>query len=438
MNDGIFRWSRCIIAGLLLASMVLFTAGFADLTSNSSLDLTFNKPNGYALWHTPDASQDQNLGMAVQKDGKIIVSGDTNDTKQNRIQAIRYLTNGSPDSSFGNSGQFTFTGERGKDVNAHGIVLDSNENILLTGEEHNGDDSDLLLLRCTPDGSPDSSFGDNGTVRYPGDGPGKSSGRGVVVQTDGKIVVCGEVTDSSQKKMAVLRYTPDGILDPDFGSQGIFTLGNMSDGDSYGLDTAMDSNGKILVTGAVSTGGSIGNGLIRLNRNGTIDTSFGNNGLAIMNGSEGGPDYGNHVTVTSDGKILVTGVETDSSGSFDIVLLRYTPDGALDTEFGVDGVARFGYSGKNYAWGQTGMPDGRIILAGTSLVNLLETPVLIAFTKDGNPDTSFGKNGMLSYETIGIGPLHAVQTDDEGKILACGYIVEDGIDLGLLLRMNPG
>ncbi|MFH0967235.1 MAG: hypothetical protein V1862_06090 [Methanobacteriota archaeon] len=420
--------------GLLLLVFISFSPISGDLTG--SLDITFNSPNGYALWHTANASQDRNLEMAIQQDGRILVGGYTNDTNQKDIQLLRYHPNGTPDLSFGQDGQMLFSGGAGRDDYAFGITLDPAENILVAGREHNGHDTDMILFRCKPDGTPDITFGDNGTVTYAGSGSGTDSGRGVVVQKDGGIVICGEVNSSSHKELTVLRYTPNGTPDKTFGNAGVFTLGTPGGKESYGFATALDPENRILVTGGIAVDGKEKIGLVRLQENGTLDTSFGTQGVAFWNGSETGPDYGNWVSITQEGKILVTGVETDSSGSFDIAVLRYNTDGTLDTAFGGDGVARFGKSGYDYAWGQTTMADGRIVIAGTSMVNGLASPVFIRFTPDGKPDPSFGTNGLTSFETIGIGPLYAVHVDNEGNLLASGYITEDGTDLGLLLRMD--
>lgn len=419
--------------GLLLLILI----SWYPISGDQTLDLSFNAPNGYALWHTGNASQDRNLEMAIQQDGKIIVGGYTNDSRQKDIQLLRYLPNGSPDLSFGQDGQVLFSGGSGKDDYAFGITLDADQNILVTGREHNGKDTDLLLLRCKSDGNPDTSFANNGTVIYAGKSSGTDSGRGVTVQQDGKIVVCGEVNSSSHKELAVLRYTPNGTPDKTFASDGVFMLKTQGGMDSYGFATTVDLENRILVTGGVAVNGTERIGLVRLQENGTIDSSFGAKGIASFNGTETGPDYGNQVSITQEGKILVTGVVTDSSGSFDIVVLKYNPDETPDTAFGDNGVARFGKSGYDYAWGQTSLPDGRIVIAGTSLVNGHACPVLIGFTQDGKSETIFGKNGLITFETIGIGPLYAVNSDADGKLLACGYITDEDTDLGLLLRMNP-
>lgn len=436
MNAEHSRWKSGFTIGLLLTVIFSFTVGVADQNSSSFLDMTFNSPNGYALWHTHNASQDRNLEMAIQQDGKILVGGYTNNTNQKDIQVLRYYPNGTLDSGFGKGGWLTYSGAAGKDDYAFGMALDAKNNILVSGREDNGNNADILLLRYTPDGIRDSSFGVNGTVTYRGSGNGTDSGRGLVIQKDGKIVVCGEVNVSSHKELAVLRYTPEGKLDPDFASSGVFTLSNMSGAESYGFAVALDQNEHILVTGSSHEDGTDGIVLVKLDENGLLDSSFGSGGTVVWNGQQGGPDYGNWVSITAEDNILVTGVETDTSGSYDIVLLQYHPDGTLDTTFGTDGAARFGYSGYQYAWGQTRMPDGRIIIAGASLVGTHVTPVLIGFTKDGKLDTSFGSNGVVSFETIGIGRLYAVHGDDKGGLVACGYITEGDTDLGLLLRMN--
>jgi uncharacterized delta-60 repeat protein len=418
--------------GFLLA---LIFISIHPISGVATLDYTFNQPNGYALWHTDNASQDRNLEMVLQKDGKILISGYTNVSGQKDIQLLRYLANGTPDPAFGQGGQILYSGGAGKDDYAFGLALDASENILVTGREHNGHDADLLLFRCKPDGSPDTNFGNNSTVRYSGSNSGTDSGRGVLVQPDGKIVVCGEVNTSSNKQLAVHRFTPNGSPDTEFGTDGIFLIGNAGGKESYGYATALDSMNRILVTGSVSVNGTDQIALVRLLANGTLDSSFGTSGIVLWNGAGIGPGYGNWVNITPSDQIVITGVDTDKSGSYDIVVLRYNQEGTLDPSFGDKGVTRLGESGYDYAWGQTSLPNGSIIVAGTTGVNGLESPALFKLTQEGTPDTTFDGDGVLTFETIGIGPLYSVIAD-KTNITASGYITEDRTDLGLLLRVN--
>ena len=420
---------------LVILSILAPGIAGAEQAISDRLDLSFNEPNGYALWQTPDASQDRSLEMAIQPDGKIVLGGYTNDTTSKNIQILRYLPNGTPDISFGVQGSVIHAGDAGKDEYAFGLTLDPEGKILIAGREHNGHDSDMLVLRGNPNGTPDISFGENGRVIYAGTGKGTDSARGIVLQKDGKIVVTGEMNMSTHKEMVVLRYNPDGTLDPDYGTSGVFSLNTRENKDSYGFGVALDEEERAIITGGASPDGKEGLAVVRVLGNGTLDKTFGIDGVAIYHGEKGGPDYGNWVSIQPDGKILVTGVETDATGSFDIVVLRYNPDGTADTTFGNAGVVRYQGTGYDYAWGQTYMNDGSILIAGTSNLNGLDTPVLIRYTADGTPDETFGEHGIVSYETIGIGPLYAVKKDAHGNILASGYITEDGTDISLLLKV---
>jgi uncharacterized delta-60 repeat protein len=424
-------------AGFILLLSILAT-GFtgAEQASSGVLNLSFNEPNGYALWHTPDASQDRSLEMAIQSDGKIILGGYTNNTKTKDILLLRYLPNGTPDPSFGVGGAVIYAGAAGKDDYGFGIIIDPEGKILVAGREHNGRNADMLILRCNPDGTPDTTFGENGTVRYAGPANGTDSARGVVFQKDGKIVITGEMNVSSHKELIAIRYNPDGTLDTDYGSSGIFTLNTTGKNDSYGFGIALDEEERAIITGGVPDGGKEGIGTIRLLPNGTLDRTFASNGIAAYHGKKGGPDYGNWISIQPDGKIVVTGVETAEDGLFDIIVLRYNSDGTPDSAFGTEGVAGYKNPGYDYAWGDTLMDDGSIVIAGTTTLNGLETPVLITFFKDGSPNESVGKNGVFSLETVGIGPLYAVKKDAYGDLLASGYITEDGTDISLLLKFK--
>jgi len=421
------RWS----SGLLLVILILWV----PVLGAQTLNFSFNTPNGYALWHTANASQDRNLNMAIQSDGKILVSGFTNISGQHDIRICRYFPDGTPDISFGRSGQVLFSGGTDKDDYALGITLDASENILVAGREYNGKDSNLILIRCKPDGTPDTTFGENGTVVHSTGGLGTDLRPDITIQQDGKIVLCGEV-NSSHKEMAVFRYNTNGTPDQSFATNGMVSLGNLNGSESNAYAITLDPEKRIIVTGTIEVNGTRQVGLVQLLDNGTLDQSFGTGGVVTWNGSESGPDYGNQVYITQEGKILVTGVETDSSGFFDIVLLKYNRDGSLDSEFGDNGVARFGRSGPDYAWSQATLPDESIIVAGTTLVNGYGCPALIKWTPDGVLDSSFGTNGLLTYETIGYGQFHAVDTDEQGNLFAAGYITENGIDLGLLIQEN--
>lgn len=377
--------------------------------------------------------------MEMQPDSGIVLAGTRNDSVQKDIQILKYLPDGKKDQSFGDHGTVIYAGAAGKDDYAFGVTHDAEGNILVAGREHNGHDPDILLLRYTADGKPDKTFGQNGVVRYSGPGNGTDSARGVVVEQDGRILITGEMNTSMHKEMVALRYYANGTQDDLYGTNGIFILNRSADKDSYGFAIALDDAENAVITGGTVVPGDKNSSIatVRLLPNGSPDPAFGTDGLALYQGQAGGPDYGNWVSIMPDKKILVTGAETDSGGSYDIVVLRYNPDGTPDTTFGENGVVIYHGPGYDYAWGQTIQADGKIIIAGTSEINHVTTPILIRYDQNGKPDPTFGEQGIFTFDSFGTGLLYGVNLDTAGNIYANGYITKEGKDISLFVKI-PG
>jgi len=156
-----FLWSSCF-----LMSMSVWA-------SEGVLDTTFHSPDGYVLWDG-GSGYDRGRDIALQQDGKILVTG--------------YMTNGT--------------------------------------------DNDLMVIRFNRDGTLDAGFGTNGAYIYDG-GHGNDGSYAIAVQSDNKILVAGDSLNSTDDDVIVLRLDSDGTLDPNFGSNGIFTFDS-------GNDSAMD------------------------------------------------------------------------------------------------------------------------------------------------------------------------------------------------------
>src|SRR5262249_45866262 len=147
---------------------------------------------------------------------------------------------------------------------------------------------------------------------------GQNLGQRVLIQSDGKVLA---IADGG-----VVRYNTDGSLDTSFGSAGI---ANYS-----GLGGALQSDGKILLAGV---GGPIGLTMERLNSNGSLDTSFGNQGVVTT--SFTATTAATQVVVQPDGKIVLAGDGGVKGGQYygAFELARYNANGSLDTSFGQQG-----------------------------------------------------------------------------------------------------
>ena len=210
-------------------------------------------------------------------------------------------------------------------------------------------------------GSLDDSFGSGGKVITPV-GSSNDLRNAMALQNDGKILVAGCSLGSNQD-FAVVRYNPDGTLDTGFGNGGnvITPVGSSND---RGYALALQNDGKILVAGYSYNGSNPDFAVVRYNPDGTLDTGFGSGGKVITPvGSS--DDFGYAMALQNDGKILVAGHIIKSHWDFAVV--RYNPGGTLDTGFGSGGkvITPVGSSDdKGHAI--VVQNDGKILVAGYS------------------------------------------------------------------------
>ncbi|MHC4489187.1 MAG: hypothetical protein ACYSW7_08445 [Planctomycetota bacterium] len=397
------------------------------------LDTSFNQPHGFVtydggIWH------DYGYDMAIQPDGKIVVAGRSHTRPRPwDVLVLRYNADGSPDESFGTNGVVTYDG--GSIDWGWGMALQSDGKIVVTGFTHivgsGRRDRDLLLLRYNADGSPDSSFGTNGVVTYDG-GSGDEHGRVVAIQSDGKIVVAGVNGTHWYGDVLVFRFNADGSLDKSFGTNGVVTYGDGRKDHAWAV--AIQSDGKIVVAGSRGNYPDEDLLVLRYHADGSPDSSFGTNGVFTYD-SGGGYDCAESVAIQPDGKIVVAGW----GQQLEVLLFRYNADGSLDKSFGTDGVVA--YEGENgYCDAVAIQSDGKIVAAGgTNYRNPDEDVWVLRYNADGSPDNSFGTNGVATYDSGSNDEYaEAVALQSDGSIVIAG-VSHNGSDKDVLvLRLIGG
>jgi uncharacterized delta-60 repeat protein len=159
----------------------------------------------------------------------------------------------------------------------------------------------------------DTTFDEDGILVHNNAAGGNDydKGNSIYVDSTGKIYVTGNSYNGNNTDMVIWRYNSDGTLDNTFGNNGIVVHDNATGGNSYdeGNSIFVDSIGKIYVTGGSWNGSNYYMVIWRYNSDGTLDNSFGNNGIVVHHNAAGGNsfDYGNSIFVDSNGKIYVTG-----------------------------------------------------------------------------------------------------------------------------------
>jgi uncharacterized delta-60 repeat protein len=297
----------------------------------------------------------------------------------------------------------------------------------------------MAVVRYNLDGSLDTSFGGSGQVTT-SVGSAREGAGDVIVQPDGKVVVAGW-TGGISSNFALVRYNADGSLDTSFGTGGKVThqfsaplAANIHGGIDLAIDPStnpLDSNaGKIVVAAQLGTDTSLGPMVVlRLNTNGSPDTSFGSNGagyvsITTLNGGDVAA-----VAVQSDDRIVVAGINpgTPNTGQ-NIGLARFNPDGTPDATFGSGGFVDAPLPNNEKARSLALRPDGKIVVAGDtdnlSQPNGSHQFMVARFNAaDGSLDTSFGTGGLAVSTGFNVDVDKVdMALEPDGRIVVAGTI----------------
>lgn len=396
--------------------------------SNGSIDNTFGS-SGVVTGNNTLAGY-LSGGIALQSDGKIILAGNSSFVG---IKTVRLNTNGTLDTTFNGTGAVT---TNLADDTTEAVAIQTDGKIVVTGSKYDATahTSEYFVLRYNTNGTLDNTFNSTGVVLASIDKTKPNTAADVKIQTNGKIVVCGTSYVGSYKDIAIIRLNTNGTLDNTFNGIGKVTSDLLKSGSDRIEKLAVQSDGKILAAGYTSTNNI---SLARYNANGTLDTSFNTKGYVTSNFQH--TYFGNFfnslaVLSQTDGKILVVGdYYSSKSNNQEIFVRRYNASGTVDTTFGTSGMSSLGINAKwtisNAAILQT---DGKIMIVGSSYVGTDNVFTLVRFNTNGTLDTTFNGTGFLNT-TISVNSVgNSILLQPDGKILVGGWIT-NGADRDLLM-----
>lgn len=421
-------------------------------------------------------SYDQAYAVALQADGKLVMAGFSKTTYNSgtpEFSLVRLDTNNVPDASFGDGGKVltpvSSAGLPFSDARANAVSIQADGKIVAAGYAYIGTNySTFTLVRYNPDGSPDTTFGTNGTgIVYTDFGQGTVI-RAMGIQSDGRIVVAGYTTypaNAGEGAVALARYETNGTLDVSFGTGGTqITSGVTGYTGAHGL--MIQSDGSIVAVGiGIGAGDSgIDFGVYRYTTNGVLDTTFGGGtgevftriGANTYNDDQNSAkavaiQAGNSAFFIPD-RIVVAGFhENFNSNQSVFALARYNLDGTLDASFGTGGIVTNSItSGSGFGNGDIGVSlvvlgflkqPRTITVGGYSYANGTNYFTLARYNSAGAFDTTFGTNGN-GIVTVPFGPgvdaAASAMADQSGKFVLAGYegIYSHNYDFAAA-RFNP-
>lgn len=345
------------------------TFKFYRFSSSNQLDTTFGS-NGVTTINL--GGEDALLkDMKIQSDGKIVAVGyweDAGSANRKDFIVIRLNADGTLDTTFNGTGKLTVAFGTNEDI-ANAVAIQNDGKILVAGHSFTGSYRDIAIARINVDGTLDSTFGTGGKVTTDLAG-NNDAALCIAINSDGKFAVgsytYGAGSSNNFADFGVAKYNTNGSLDTSFSSDGKHVVVISPSGNDKPEAIAFQSNGKILIGGSAFLNTSVRDdfAIVRLNTNGTLDTSFNADGIftTALGSSD---DTASAMKLLSDGKILLAG--TVASGSYtDIGLIRVTTSGNLDTTFGTNGKTQQGYGNLSVIKDMDVMSDGKIMVCGSA------------------------------------------------------------------------
>lgn len=332
---------------------------------NGSLDNSFGN-NGKVITSI-GLQNDFATSVAIQTDGKIVVAGICFVSGSEKYGVVRYNIDGTLDTTFDSDGKI-ITSIGNYSNRAYSIAIQIDGKIIVAGDSYsNSLQYKITLVRYNTNGSLDITFDNDGIsiITY---GINGAIGKSIIIQSDGKGVVAGQTTNGED--YILILCNSNGSLDTTFGTQGgtIVDFGTLED---VPWSMAKQADDKIIVVGGIGSNSvsfSPDMAIMRCNADGSIDTSFDVDGKVIIDASLfSRRDQAKSVAIQANGKILVAGY-SQNTNNFEGTIIRLNSNGSLDTTFDLDGIATssFGTASNDFFSSIKVQNDGKIIAAGTT------------------------------------------------------------------------
>jgi uncharacterized delta-60 repeat protein len=374
---------RSIILASAVTGLLTSSATAAPVGAPGSLDHTFHGTGRVEIKTARRAN-------AVAHQGPKIVLAGSVDRASSDILVIRLDANGKVDRTFGGGdGRFTKDVFGDDDVAAAVAVLRDGR-LLVAGFSYDPGipGAEFIVLRLTPNGRLDRTFGVGGlvTTTFPGI---SSYGNAITVRSDGKFVVCGTSVDAMNvRSFALARYRPGGGLDGTFGTGGRIETGFPGQDDAY--CQAVTNSGKQTVAAGFSTQGSARSiAVARFDDAGVPDASFSADGFGVFSPTIDTIAWG--VLALRGGKVVTAGMGYGGASGADVALLQLTAAGAPDPRFGGgDGFVLSDLGGADEAMALARQRDGSLVVVGDQ-----DNDMMVArYRRTGHLDRGFGHRGV--------------------------------------------
>lgn len=349
---------------------------------------------------------------------------------------------GFPDITFGNgTGRVVTNLNTNRLCQAEHVLVQPDGKIIALGNIRNqplaSGIPDILIIRYNTNGKLDSTFAENGFIDddFENGSDGISCG---LLMSDGKILLGGYATHNGSSDFLVMRLNADGSRDSTFGTNGVVLTDIQTATDQINSIHLLP-DGKIIACGSVRYSFQTNNSyaLVRYMPDGLLDSTFADNGIFTNIAEQTGQGF--HSVVLPDGKIITMGPINQFS-QLKVAVFRHQPDGSYDTGFGTNGriVTTLGSETYNYIYATKLQSDGKIVFTGTASETTGANHIIGRFDQDFQPDPTFGTNGLAKLAKASASDI-LVDLDfhTDGKINLTGCNYAGAKPLMMLYQLHP-
>lgn len=342
---------------------------------------------------------------------------------------VKLTASGSLDTSFGSGG--TFTINSAGDQRIYALEPITGGGYIASGYTTAGPGGvDSYFIKLTANGSLDTSFGSGGIVTV-GNGDQQFSAA-LQLATGGGYISAGSVYAGSDYDLYFNKLNANGSLDSSFGIGGSVTLSAGLYQRAYSVDNTSD--GGYIASGYTGSGSGYYDGyIVKLNANGSLNTSFGTGGIVTIGGT--GDQFIQSIRPISGGGYIGSGYSLNGS-SIDILVIKLTANGSLDTSFGGTGKVMIG----DTSYGQYGqsiypLSGGGYIASGYTTANSNDA-YIIKLTANGSLDTNFGSGGILTFGGAGAQSTPSIYPTADGGYVTSGSNAASNSGDVYIIKMN--
>jgi uncharacterized delta-60 repeat protein len=388
---------RRTFTATLVATLALFFCAASVHAAPGDLDLSFGPSGTGRAEYSFNSVGALARAAAIQSDGKIILAGTCGFSNTSEICVLRISPDGTPDAAFGNQGRVMLGSAT--TAEAFALALQRDGKLVLSGRCRDVNRSErACAIRLHNTGALDTSFGTNGQASAQiALNAGAVYAIASVLQSDGRIVTvlqCG--ANSSSPQFCAIRFHTNGALDTSFGAGGLSLVPTNLDG-AVANSAALVEGDKIVIFGHCNDArrsSGVDFCAVRLLASGQLDTSFASQGIALHAiGASASTDYSSDVIVQPDGKLVLVGsCEPDTYRSF--CMLRLDPSGNPDPSFGQQGKVALPQDQQQFGRSGGIQRDGKLLVAGDCrAAGTVGAPhfCFTTYNSDGSLDGAIGR-----------------------------------------------